>query len=456
MKMPAEARLQQAQLLLRGTDARRSLALADLHGSVADPLLDTMNFLNEVTARYPQAVSFAPGRPYEGLFDPACIAEYLDAYTSYLRDRGQTSDQVRAALFQYGRTKGLIHDLIAETVANDEGIQVPPESVVVTVGAQEAMFLLLRVLFTGPRDVLLVSSPCYIGITGAARLLDIEVIPVPEGDAGPDPDAARQAARMAAAAGKRPRALYVVPDFANPSGASMTVPARAALLDVAAAGNMLVIEDNPYGFFAREIAARPTLKSMDTAGTVVYLGSFAKTCFPGARLGYLLADQDVLARDGRRSLLADEIAKVKSMVTVNTPSLSQAVIGGMLVRCGCRLREVNTANAAFYRTNLLTLLAELERHFPAGLRSELAISWNYPDGGFFTVLTVPFAVNEAALERSAREYGVLWTPMDAFFVGGGGQHQLRISSSYLAPDKVREGVARLAAFIRAEASLMAG
>lgn len=170
--------------------------LADLHGSAADPLLDTMNFLNEVTARYPQAISFAPGRPYDGLFDPASIAEYLDAYTDYLLSQGHTSDQVRAALFQYGRTKGQIHELIAETVANDEDIRVPPESVVVTVGAQEAMFLLLRVLFSGPQDVLLVSSPCYVGITGAARLLDIEVIPVPESGAGPDPDAARQAARQ--------------------------------------------------------------------------------------------------------------------------------------------------------------------------------------------------------------------------------------------------------------------
>jgi (S)-3,5-dihydroxyphenylglycine transaminase len=296
--------------------------------------------------------------------------------------------------------------------------------------------------------VLLVSSPCYIGITGAARLLDIEVIPVPEGDAGPDPDAARRAARLAVAAGKRPRALYVVPDFANPSGASMTVDSRRALLDVAEAENFLLIEDNPYSFFTREIAARPTLKSMDTTGNVLYIGSFAKTCFPGARLGYLLADQPVIASDGRRSLLADEVGKVKSMITVNTPSLSQAVIGGMLVRCGCRLRAANSANAAFYRTNLQTLLAELERHFPAAQRAELGVSWNYPDGGFFTVLTVPFAVDQAALELSARDYGVLWTPMSDFYLGGGGMNQLRISSSYLASAEIPEGVSRLAAFIR--------
>ena len=163
------------------------LTLAELHGSVADPILDTMNFLNEVTARYPDAVSFAPGRPFDGLFDPACIAEYFDSYTRYLRRSGRTEAQVRAALFQYGRTKGQIHGLIAETVANDEGISVPPESVVVTVGAQEGMFLLLRVLMAEPADVLLASSPCYIGITGAARLLDVAVLGRGRGPGWPGP-----------------------------------------------------------------------------------------------------------------------------------------------------------------------------------------------------------------------------------------------------------------------------
>jgi (S)-3,5-dihydroxyphenylglycine transaminase len=426
------------------------LALADLHSSLSDPLLDTMNFLNEITSRYPDAVSLAPGRPYDGLFDPECITDYLDAYTSHLRRIGYTEDQVRAALFQYGRTKGQIHELIAETVANDEGIRVPPEAVVVTVGAQEGMFLLLRALFARPQDVLLVSSPSYIGITGAARLLDVPVVPVPEGSAGPDPEAVRSVARRAAAAGQRPRALYVVPDFANPSGASMTVAARRKLLEVAADEDILIIEDNPYGFFTRELEPRPTLKSLDRHGTVAYLGSFAKTCFPGARLGYLLAEQQVVAEDGRRSMLADELAKIKSMITVNTPSLSQAVIGGMLARSGCRLRAANGPAISFYRANLLTALAELDRHLPAGRRSELGIGWNRPDGGFFTVITVPFAANEAALERSAREHGVLWTPMDAFFLDGGGRHQLRISSSYLAREQVAEGIRRLAAFITAE------
>ncbi len=429
-----------------GERTRWTVAAEALHGSLSDPVLDTMNFLNEVTSRYPEAISLAPGRPYEELFEPEVIHEYLDAFMGHLRDQGWTEREVRTSLFQYGRTKGQIHRLLVEMLAHDEGIEVDAEGVVVTVGAQEGMFLVLRALFAEPDDVLLVSSPCYIGITGAARLLDVRVVPVPEGPDGVDPETLRAVARREVAQGRRPRAFYVVPDFANPSGASMPVDARRRLLDVAAEAELVVIEDNPYGFFSRDGVARPTLKSLDRDGSVVYLGSFAKTCFPGARLGYVLADQVVAGAEGPRGLLADELAKIKSMVTVNTPSLSQAVIGGMLIRHGRRLRDANARGIAFYRRNLQTVLNELERHFPPGC----GVTWNRPEGGFFTVLTVPFVADNAALERSAGEFGVLWTPMDAFFVGGDGSRQLRLSSSYLEPELIADGIARLKAFVTAE------
>lgn len=427
--------------------------LADLHSSLSDPLLDAMTFLNEVTARYPDAISFAPGRPYEGFFEAERVHEYLDTYIKYLHEeRGFDDAEIRTALFQYGRTKGVIHDLIAKTVANDEAIEIAPDAVVVTVGAQEGMLLALRALFAGPQDVLLVSSPCYIGITGAARMLDIEFVPVPEADdtngpGGPDPDALRAVAQAVRAEGKRPRAFYVVPDFANPSGTSMSVDARHRLLAAAQGEDIFVLEDNPYSFFAHDRMPRPTLKSLDDDGRVIYLGSFAKTCFPGARLGYVLADQPVVAANGRRTLLADELAKLKSMTTVNTSSLSQAVIGGMLISHGLRLREANAQATGFYSESMRTLLTELDRCLPLPLRSRLGIRWNAPEGGFFAMMTVPFVADDAAMERCARESGVLWTPMAGFYPGGGGERRLRLSCSYLTPDVIEEGVRRLAGFI---------
>lgn len=422
-----------------------------MHDSLGDPVLDAMNFLNEVVARFPDALSFAPGRPAEGTFEPEDLARHLRSYTAYLeQELGWSRDQVRTQLFQYGRTNGIIHELIARTVANDEGIEVPPEAVVVTTGCQEAMLLTLRALFARPEDTLLVSSPCYVGITGVARLLGIQVRPVPEGPDGPDPLAVRAAVRAAKRAGQRPRAFYVVPDFANPSGASMSRAARELLLAVAEEEELLVLEDDPYGFFVRTGEARPTLKALDRGRRVVHLGSFAKTALPGARIGYVLADQEVVGPGGGRTLLADELSKIKSMTTVNTSAVSQAVIGGLLVESGCRLREANSAAVAHYRTTMDTLLDALERHFPAERRAELGVSWNRPDGGFFLVVDVPFTADHKALELSARAFGVLWTPMCDFHLDGGGTRQLRLSCSSQSPEAITEGIARLAAFITAQ------
>ncbi|MGC5346464.1 PLP-dependent aminotransferase family protein [Streptomyces sp. DT24] len=425
-----------------------ALDLGDLHASLADPVLDAMNFLNEVVGRFPEAISFAPGRPSEGSFEPEDLTRYLQVYTDHLKNRlGWTHGQVRTQLFQYGRTNGIIHELIARTLANDEGIHVRPDAVVVTTGCQEAMLLTLRALFARPEDTLLVSSPAYVGITGAARLLDITLRPVREGAAGPDPEALLAAVRETRATGGRPRALYVVPDFANPSGASMTVAARRRLLEIAQEEDLLILEDDPYGFFVRSGNARPTLKSLDPDRRVLHLGSFAKTALPGARVGYVVADQEVVSATGERTLLADQLSKIKSMTTVNTSAVGQAVVGGLLVEADCRLRDANAGAIAFYRANMNCLLDELERHFPSGRRRELGVHWNQPEGGFFLVLNVPFVADTKALEHSARDFGVLWTPMSDFYLDGGGETQLRLSCSALDPARIKEGVAALAAFI---------
>lgn len=429
------------------TVAASTLTRTDLHASLTDPLLDTMNFLNEIANRFPQAISFAPGRPYEEPFDAHVVAGYLHAYQRHLEhDRGLSREQAGSLLFQYGRTKGQIHDLVARTIGNDEGVVVDPEAVVVTVGAQEGMLLVLRALIRDERDVLLVGSPCYLGITGAARVLDVPVEPVPEGEAGVEPEAVRERVRRLRAAGRRPRLLYLIPDFANPSGIRMPLPARTELLRLAAEEDLLLLEDNPYGFYTRDGTDLPVLKRLDTDRRVIYLGTFAKTCFPGARVGYVIADQLVAAPGG---LLADELAKLKSMTTVNTSPLAQAVIGGMLLANDCRLRVSNQDRIGNYRARLDRLAAALERYFPPGVRERLGVDWRLPDGGFFLVMRVPFVADDRALTRSASQHGVLWTPMSYFYLDDSGDRALRLSASYLGVDQIDEGIRRLHEFITA-------
>jgi (S)-3,5-dihydroxyphenylglycine transaminase len=425
------------------------LRRSELHSSVSDPVLDTMNFLNEVTLRYPRAISFAPGRPYDGFFETEEVLAHLRRYLDHLTDRGSWAAQLRTAVYQYGPTAGQIREIIADSLRRDEGIDVPAESIVVTVGAQEAMMLVVRALIRDPRDVLLVSSPCYVGITGVARLLDVTLGPVPEPAGGFSLANLEAAIRAERAAGRRPRAFYLVPDHANPSGSTLSVADRAALLDLAVREDLLILEDTPYRLVSPGEPA-PTLKALDRHRSVVHLGSYSKTIFPGARVGFAVADQTVVGDDGRAGLLADELSKIKSMVTVNTSSLSQAVVAGALLAAGGRVSELNAKAAGHYGDAMRRVLDRLAGELPQARRTRLGVRWNEPSGGFFLGLTVGFEADDAALTRSAEEFGVIWTPMRYFHPDDGGRRAIRLSVSYLSPEEIDEGITRLVAFIEAE------
>ncbi|MGI8665182.1 MAG: PLP-dependent aminotransferase family protein [Jatrophihabitans sp.] len=418
----------------------------DLYAALEDPALNSMNFLNEIANRYPQAVSLAAGRPYEEFFDIADLDRYLRRFCQHLKDDlGYDDAAVTRTLFQYGRTKGIVHGLIADNLLQDEGIEVDPESIVVTVGCQEAMFLVLRALRRGPADVLLAVTPTYVGLTGAARLVELPVLPVAGGPAGVDEADLLDQLGRARAAGLRPRACYVMPDFANPSGLSMDVASRRRLLELAAAEDILLLEDNPYGLFPHADEPRqPTLKALDERRTVVYLGSFAKTALPGARVGYLVADQTVLDSSGRISLLADQLSKIKSMLTVNTSPITQAIVGGKLLDNDSSLVLANQRERLVYTRNMRQIVDGLATRFAD---PELGVSYTVPVGGFFVVVNVPFPVDDALLERSAADYGVLWTPMHHFYEAGVAINSLRLSCSSVTPEQIEAGLDRLAALI---------
>ncbi|WP_236243920.1 PLP-dependent aminotransferase family protein [Streptomyces sp. CC210A] len=433
--------------------SRDRLEMTELHSSVSEPVLDTMNFLNEVTHRYPDAISFAPGRPFDGSFDTEQVIGHIRRYLTHLAEQGGSPDDVRTALFQYGPTAGLIRDIIADSLRADEGIDVPAESIVVTVGAQEAMLLVLRALIAGPDDVLLVSSPCYVGITGAARLLDVRVRPVEEREDGFSAADLEAAVRDELANGRRPRAFYVVPDHSNPSGTTMGAEAREELLGLAERYDFLVIEDSPYRLVSPGTPL-PTLKSRDRTRRVVHLGSYSKTVFPGARVGFVVADQRVREAAGGEHLLAADLTKIKSMVTVNTSSLGQAAVAGALLGAQGRLSRLNAGAADHYGEAMREMLRQLDARLPAARREALGVRWNEPTGGFFITMRVPFRVDNDQVVRSAEDFGVIWTPMSHFHPGTGGHHRIRLSTSCLTPAELEEGTARLVRYVEARSEAL--
>ncbi|AXQ53542.1 aminotransferase-like domain-containing protein [Streptomyces koyangensis] len=419
--------------------------LESLHASLDSPVSASMNFLNEVALHYPDAISFAAGRPYEGFFDVDTVHRHVETFRAYLGERHNGDEAlVQRDLLQYGRTKGIISELVSEHLRVDEGISVDPEAVVVTVGCQEALYLTLRALRRDDRDVLLAVAPTYAGAHGAASLVDMKVLPVRDSEEGID------LADLAAVVGKaheqrlRPRAVYVVPDFANPTGTSLSVDMRRRLLESATRHDLLVLEDNPYGILGSE-ARLPTLKSLDRASRVIYLGSFAKTGVPGARVGYAVADQTVRTGFGTDVLLADQLAKLKSMLTVNTSPIAQAVIGGKLLENAFSLRAANDRERKVYHRNLHHVLQGLEERYPPGTAP--MVSWTTPTGGFFVLISVPFALDDASLRHSARKHRVLWTPVHHFYADRRPRQQMRLSFSHLLPKEIEDGLDRLSEFI---------
>lgn len=408
-------------------------------------VMNAMNFLNEVVMRFPKAISFAPGRPEESFFDVAEHLHEVHRFAEYYATESKRPvDAVFKLLGQYGKTAGLITELLAAHLAVDEDIQVSADAIMVTNGCQEAMAILLASLFEKDRDVLLVSDPTYIGITACAALLDVHVEPVPNLDTGLDMAALQERIDAIRAVGKRPRAFYHVPDFNNPLGTSMSQQERKDLLNLAAREDLLIFEDNPYGQFAFDAKPAPTLKSMDTHGLVIYLGTVSKTLFPGLRLGYLVADQTT-AEDGVS--LAQALTKAKSNVSVNTSPILQAIVGGVLVDQQNTLKPLIAPKVDFYRDNRDTMVSALEEAVAAAGLTPEQMRCNRPAGGFFLTVKVPFVFDTEAVNQCAADYGVIVCPMRLFMMGKGRDQEIRLSFSYVTPAQIRTGIQRLVQYV---------
>lgn len=403
-------------------------------GSEEGGVFGAIGFLNEVMGRHPDAISFAPGAPLlEGITRERVIAA-LDEGAA-LAGAGPGWER----LFTYGPSQGVINDALAAALSATAGLDVSPSDLTVTVGAQEAFILLLRALDLHRTGTLGIVAPAFAGIRGAAAFLGVRAVDVLEGPAGVCADAVRAACAQATAEGAPLRALYVAPDHSNPSGVVLDHPARLALLAVAEEQDLLLVEDTTYGFTDPGVPA--SLKALDTARRVVQVGTFSKVCLPGARVGYVVADQPW----GEGSL-ATWMATLKNMTTVNTSPLTQAVVAGLVLADPDDLRRRGRALAEVYREKRLALLAALDEELPDA--AALGLSWNRPTGGFFVVLSTPHDLDHAAVEDCAVRYGVLWTPMRDFHAGAEGDRQLRLSCSFAPTDQIREGVRRLGAFLR--------
>lgn len=421
-----------------------------LSAALNDPKIEVMNFLNEVAMRHPRAISFAPGRPPEDYFAVAHSQRYIEHFMRHGDHSALHKPDVHGmdALGQYGRTNGIVSWLIANMLATDEGIEVDPEDIVLTVGAQEAICLCLSALCRNPGDVVLSIDPAYIGLSGAARILGIEVAGVPAGKEGIDLSALETIVDQLVRDGKSARLLYLSSDYANPNGLTLSIKTRVKLLEAARALDLILIEDSAYNYFCYEGDVMSPLKSLEGGERVIFVGSFAKTVYPGLRLGFLAAGQRVSHGSGQGTRLSEEISKIKSLLTVNTSPLMQALVGGLLIQHDCSLRQFVQPRVQALKANRDAMLAALEKHFPRSEAWCAGISWNRPAGGFFLTLTLPVPVGHRELLACAAGYGVTWTPMAYFNLHNVVSRQIRLSFSYVKPTEIHEGIARVASWAK--------
>ncbi len=421
-----------------------NLALAGK--SVADSSrLDVMNFLNEIAGSYPSAISFASGRPAEAFFNIQEWIERLPVFVHHFARQKETSfESAFNILAQYGRTNGIIGDLIAEQLRFDEGISCNAAQVLVTVGCQEAIDLCVTHLCPGPDDVVLVRSPTYIGITGVADLNGIEISSFSCNDDGGIAQALRQAAHAVEVRGKHPRVLYLVPDFDNPTGTVLSRTTREEIIAFCAEKGIVILEDNPYGMFRFEGEKIPTMYALDTKGCVIYLGTYSKTICPSLRVGFAVVPAHLSRDNSSGGDMLDQLSRAKSFVTVNTSQIGQAIVGAVLLTEEGSLGRLIGPAVNFYRDNRDAMLASLETSFEGW---EEKVKWNTPQGGFFLTVTLPFAFRRAEAETCARDYGVLTMPLSFFALDDGQDNCVRLAYSNTEPSNIRKGIDRFSRFV---------
>lgn len=342
-------------------------------------------------------------------------------------------DRWGAEALTYGADAGAgpLREWLIERIRRTEGRALAPDEIVITGGVSQALDQICT-LWTRPGDVALVESPTYHLAVRILRDHPLDLVPLPVDDRGLDVEALAARVRSLREAGRRPRLLYTVPTFHNPTGVSLDLERRRALVELAAAEELLIVEDDVYRDLGYDGPPPPSLWSIAPPGVVARMGSFAKSLAPGLRLGWLTADPRLVRRIVTSGMI-DSGGGVNHFAAMVT---AQLCISGQF--------EANLAQLrATYRARRDALLAGLAAHLPAGC------AWTAPGGGYFAWVRLPERLDATALLRQAETAGVAFLPGSRFHLDGGGANTLRLAFSLYGPETLVEGARRLGEVVAA-------
>jgi len=367
----------------------------------------------------PDIISFGGGMPAPEVFP---TEQFREACNRVLSEMGSVA-------LQYSATEGYrpLRELIVRHTSR-YSVAVTPENILITSGSQQALDLLGKILIN-PGDRILVESPTYLGALQAWAAYGAEYVTVPMDEEGMITDALEEALRSG------PKFIYVLPNFQNPTGVTLSLERRKTLIELADRYGVPIVEDDPYGQLRYDGEHLPSVVTLDGQyrdcgepsyrGNVIYLSTFSKTLAPGIRLAWVVAPPEVIRK----------LVQAKQGADLHTATFNQMVAyevsrGGFLDQHVKVIRQV-------YRERRDVMLAAMDRFFPAG------VEWTRPSGGLFLWGTLPEELDAADVLKAAIERKVAFVPGSPFFPNGGGHNTMRINFSNASPEKIQEGIARL-------------
>jgi 2-aminoadipate transaminase len=407
-----------------GPQAQRIDSYVDQYAERAKGMVASeIRALFAVAAR-PEIVSLAGGNPYVAALPLDSVGAMVGKLVS---NHGEQALQYCTAQGDEG-----LRERICDIMAL-EAIAAHPDNVILTVGSQQALDLLSRI-FIDPGDVILAEGPSYVGALAAFAAYQADVVHMPMDDDGLIPEALSETITRVAASGRRMKFLYTVPNFHNPAGVTLSVGRRQAVLDICQRVGLLIIEDNPYGLLGFDSEPMRALRADDPEG-VVYLGTFSKTFAAGVRMGWAVAP----------SAIKDKLVLAAESAVLCHSSFAQLTVREYFATQPWR--EQIKDFRELYRERRDATLDALERLMPPGCR------WTRPGGGFYVWLRLPDGIDAKAMLPRAISARVAYVPGTGFYADGSGSQFVRLCYASPPPDRIREGVRRLASVVEAEMSL---
>ncbi|OIQ77138.1 2-aminoadipate transaminase [mine drainage metagenome] len=375
-------------------------------------------------ASRPEVVSLAGGMPN---LTALPIDEISKVFADVIQEEGQVA-------LQYGSGQG--HPALREQITDImalEGISAHPDDVIVTTGSQQALDLIARI-FIDPGDVVLAEAPSYVGALGTFRQYQAQIVHIAMDEDGLIPESVRQAISAVRARGGKIKFLYTIPNFHNPAGVTLSLIRRQEIIEIAKANDILIIEDNPYGLLGFDEEPYRAMRA-DDRENVIYLGSFSKTFAPGLRVGWAAAPHAVR----EKMVMASES-------TILCPSNFAQMAISRYFATQPWLDQIKNFRE-LYRERRDAMLEALDQHFPA------SATWTKPRGGFYVWATLPEGIDTKAMLPRAVTARVAYVPGTAFYADGFGTWSMRLSYCYPTPERIQEGIRRLAGVIDEEIEL---